>query len=150
MGEVEYRCIEGSAPESFWQALAQTNQEIFGFDETAGHLATFYALRPGFVAHVALVDGAMVGFKLGYRRSDSVFESDRGGVRPDARRQGVATALMLRQHQWCQEKGFKTIKTVTNADNRAMLILNLRSGFEIVGCVMSRRNRLKVLLEKPL
>ena len=54
------------------------------------------------------------------------------------------------QHVWCQEKGFQVIKTTTSSDNVPMLIVNLQSGFEIVGSFVNRHKRLKILQEKWL
>ena len=57
---------------------------------------------------------------------------------------------MARQHAWCRAHGFRVVKTTTNGDNRPMLILNLKSGFEIVGRFVNRGKSLKVLQEKAL
>lgn len=72
------------------------------------------------------------GFKLGYRQ-DSAFYSWIGGVHPRARRQGLARRLMQAQHDHVSSLGYRSIVTRTRATNRPMIILNLKSGFEIVG-----------------
>ena len=91
-----------------------------------------------------------MGFKIGFEQSPGVFESCRGGVIETARRQGIAMELMRVQHQWCAENGYKVIQTTTNGDNQSMLILNLRSGFEVVGSFLNARRRVKILQEKWL
>ena len=45
-----------------------------------------------------------VGFKLGYRRGSTLY-SWLGGVHPRARGQGVASALMMRQHEAAAGEG---------------------------------------------
>lgn len=72
------------------------------------------------------------GFKLGYRRGDA-FYSWLGGVHPRARRQGLGFRLIQIQHEHVRQLGYRSVTTRTRTENRAMLILNLQCGFEIVG-----------------
>ncbi len=110
------------------------------------------------LAHVAapalvtarFANGALAGFKLGYRRGPSLFYSWLGGVHPDARRQGVAADLMRRQHAWAQSQGYTEIETQTRATNNAMIILNLRSGFRICGYRLDHMSREIVMQLKQL
>lgn len=78
-------------------------------------------------------DGALLGFKLGYARSSDVFYSWLGGIHPSIRRQGVGRQLMQLQHSWARERGYAFVETRTRTSNNAMIILNLQSGFHIVG-----------------
>jgi GNAT superfamily N-acetyltransferase len=75
----------------------------------------------------------MIGFKLGYRRSGAMFYSWLGGVHPDARGRGLAGRLMAIQHTWARSKGYAEIETRTRAENRVMIIANLKGGFRITG-----------------
>jgi GNAT superfamily N-acetyltransferase len=100
-------------------------------------------------AWLALVDGQVVGCKLGYERKPGHYYSWLGGVHPDFRSQGIAHELMSRQHAWCQQQGYRRIRTQTYNRWRAMLLLNLRAGFDIVGTVQSARG-LVIVLEKEL
>ncbi|MCC5980614.1 MAG: GNAT family N-acetyltransferase, partial [Oceanicaulis sp.] len=77
--------------------------------------------------------GKLAGFKLGYRRGSSLFYSWLGAVHPSARRQGLASALMGRQHGWAARAGYRQVETRTRAENAAMIVLNLKSGFVITG-----------------
>ena len=78
-------------------------------------------------------DGALLGFKLGYARGEGTFYSWLGGIHPSIRRQGVGRRLMERQHAWARERGYAFVETRTRTANNAMIILNLQSGFQIVG-----------------
>lgn len=98
---------------------------------------------------LALVDGQMVGGKLGYERKPGHYYSWLGGVHADFRGQGIAAELMRRQHAWCQEQGYHRIRTQTYNRWRAMLLLNLRHGFDIVGTVQGAHG-LTIVLEKDL
>lgn len=87
---------------------------------------------------LAVRDGEqMVAFKAGYAVSDTKYYSWLGGVLPDYRRRGLASALMERQHAWLRARGYGMVETATNQDNRAMAAANLKHGFLIAG---TRRN----------
>ena len=89
-----------------------------------------YIVEPVLV--IARDEHGPAGFKLGYRQ-DTSFYSWLGGTHPRARRQGIAAYLMKAQHDHVGGLGYRSIVTRTRASNRSMVILNLKSGFEIVG-----------------
>ena len=130
--------------------LVELNQNIFGFGETAHHLSLFFRTCDTVVLNLAMDDKQPVGFKVGFKVDTKVFESWRGGVLPSARRRGIASQLMRTQHTWCVQEGIQCIKTTTTNTNTAMLNLNARHGFKIVGTCLNRNQRLKVLQEKWL
>ncbi|MBN92733.1 MAG: GNAT family N-acetyltransferase [Deltaproteobacteria bacterium] len=150
MSSIEYRCFEGQPDAELMDWLAHINQELFAFGETAEHLATFFQSHQRILICMAFQGGLPVGFKVGVEDAPRSFESWRGGVLETARRQGIAMELQRLQHSWCEENEFRVIKTTTNSSNIPMLILNLRSGFQIVGSFVNRRKHLKVLQEKWL
>ena len=150
MAPIEYRCLPGQPTAEVLAAVAEINHEIFGFNETAAILAGLFGQKGKLLVCLAEQGGQTVGYKIGFEGDPGTFESWRGGVLPSARRQGIAEHLMGLQHRWCQENGFRVIKTTTNSDNTPMIILNLKSGFEIVGTFVHRQKRLKVLQEKWL
>ena len=150
MSSIEYRCLEGPPSAKVIDWITDINQEVFSFDETAESLTSFFQSHRNILICSAFQNGRPIGFKIGFEESPSSFESWRGGIVDSARRQGIARELMRMQHCWCQENNFKIIKTTTNGNNVPMLILNLQSGFEIVGSFMNRHQRLKLLQEKRL
>ena len=95
-------------------------------------------------------DGSMAGFKLGYRRGATLFYSWLGGVHPEARRQGIARALSVRQHEFAKSRGYEFIETRTRAGNAAMLMLNIGLGFRIVGFETDRSGHEVVTFRKKL
>ncbi|MES2442555.1 MAG: GNAT family N-acetyltransferase [Pseudomonadota bacterium] len=99
---------------------------------------------------IAERDGEWVGFKLGYRRGAALLYSWLGGVRGELRGQGVASALMGRQHEDAAAAGYRWIETRTRAANNAMLILNLRHGFEVCGYEVDARGIPVVLQRRAL
>ena len=106
--------------------------------------------RDGILNCLAYVDGVLVGYKIGFRERPGYFESWVGAVAPEHRGKGIATALMKAQHEWCAKSGFAIVSTVTTGDNRAMLIANLKAGFEVCGTFWDRHKILKVILQKSL
>ena len=89
------------------------------------------------------------GFKLGYRRGTTLY-SWLGGTHPRARGQGVASALMVRQHEAAAAEGYTHVETRTRAANNAMLILNLRHGFHVCGHEIDARGIPVVTLRRDL
>ncbi|RPD46936.1 N-acetyltransferase [Hymenobacter sediminis] len=98
-------------------------------------------------AWLAFAEGKLVACKLGYERKPGSYYSWLGGVHPAHRGQGLAAELMRRQHAWCKAKGYHSVRTQTFNRWRAMLILNLRFGFDIIGTVQGGRG-LTLVLEK--
>lgn len=99
---------------------------------------------------VALEDGQVAGFKLGYCDRPGRFYSWLGGVAPEFRRRGIATELMRLQHERCREVGYQRIRTHTTNARRTMLLLNIRAGFDIIGTTNSPGRGLKIVLERQL
>ena len=143
----ELQLVEGF-PERELPQIAALASSTGGFDEAA--LRAHLEGRKAIVTCVARSGGALAGYKIGYQDRPFYFESWIGAVAPEFRRQGTAAALMELQHQWCREHGFRIVSTITEGNNRPMLIANLKAGFEICGTFLDRRKVLKVVLQKHL
>jgi GNAT superfamily N-acetyltransferase len=91
-----------------------------------------------------------VGFKIGYELKSGKYYSWLGGVHPDYRGNGIAGRLMEIQHDWCKANGYKTVQTKTKNFWRNMLILNIKSGFDIIGTYTDSFGEPKIILEKKL
>ena len=146
----DLKIVEGLPPEALLHQLAALNESLFGFGETAAQLTWLIEQERQVMLLLASLEGRLVGFKMGFRCEPGTFESWRGGVLPEARRQGLARLLMDRQHAWCAEAGFRFVQTAVSADNVAMLVLNLQCGFAITGSYVNRGSKLKISLEKRL
>jgi hypothetical protein len=57
---------------------------------------------------------------------------------------------MKRQHSRCATRGYKIVQTKTKNSFKPMLILNIKSGFDITAVYRDSRNELKIVLEKDL
>ncbi len=104
---------------------------------------------PVLLVQVARSAERIIGCKLGYEREPGLFYSWLGCVDAQFRGQGIAAELMRQQHDWCRAQRYKVIQTKTYNQWRSMLLLNIRSGFDIIGTEPGRYG-LKIVLEKPL
>jgi ribosomal protein S18 acetylase RimI-like enzyme len=105
----------------------------------------------GILAQIAYMGDEPCGYKIGYEQSPKKFYSWVGGVLPKFRNQGIAKAMMEQQHKLVREKGYLWITTQTKNSFKEMLILNIRSGFEIIGVRKSLGSEEQaILLEKRL
>ena len=98
---------------------------------------------------VAFSGNEAIGFKAGFEENDK-FHSWIGGVIPSYRGNGVSKELMLRQHSWAKENGFKTLRTHTEAQYERMLKVNLKAGFKIIDRQLRPNGTGKIILEKDL
>jgi predicted GNAT superfamily acetyltransferase len=145
---IDYRICSDTIDAQTIAEMARVVESCFGVEGTNGFSERVAAKRSPCVV-IASEDGEAVGFKLGYERGSDEFYSWLGGVLPRHRRRGVAAEMMKHQHDWCRKNSYRVVVTETLNDNAAMLILNLRSGFRIVGTRLDERG-LKVVLSCKL
>lgn len=143
---VEYTQILGMPKDNvlenilaLYRNLFQSEADVYGM-KTKRNLVTFLALQ----------NGEPAGFKMGYERNESQFYSWLGGVAKPFRNQGVASELMKRQHEWCRQNGYRTVRTHTKNKWKSMLILNLQHGFDIIGTYTNQESGTKIMLEKRI
>lgn len=98
----------------------------------------------------AIKDHAILGYKIGYPENDKRFYSWLGCVSPAARGKGVGRSLMDAQHQYCRKAGFTHVTTKTMNKWRNMLLLNIKSGFDVTGVSQDTKGELKIHLAKAL
>ncbi|WP_042477420.1 GNAT family N-acetyltransferase [Bacillus ndiopicus] len=104
--------------------------------------------KKGLLCLFAMKEGEMVGFKLGYIHPDQVFYSWLGGVHEEQRGRGIASELMVRQHEEVQRQGIKKVRTYGRNNRKAMLITNIKHGFEIISTFVDAKGRHKIIFEK--
>lgn len=99
--------------------------------------------------HTAQCDELLAGFKFGHAISSKRYISWLGGVHPDFQRLGIAGELMRRQHEWLSHKTYVGVETTTANNNHAMIQLNIKSGFDVIGSY-SRNELPRTILYKNL
>ncbi len=149
--DVHYELMDGLPVEPVLTSLIDHLATLFRNQSRAELLTdlTYQQERTGLHVILAFENERVVGCKLGYERKPDQFYSWLGGVHPDYRGQGIASELMHRQHDWCRQHNYHTVRTQTYNQWRSMLILNLRFGFDIVGTVQGSHG-LTIVLEKKL
>ncbi len=149
--ELSYEHYSDLPKEPRLTALLELLKGIFANQSPTELLSelTYQATRTGLQMLLAIADGQVVGCKLGYERKPGHYYSWLSGVHPDFRNYGIASELMRQQHAWCSQQKYRTIRTQTYNQWRAMLILDLQHGFNIIGTVHSKRG-LTIVLEKVL
>ena len=99
---------------------------------------------------IAVKNGELCGFKLGYEKDSRTFYSWTGAVAENFRGQGVGSKLMKTQHDWCKSRDYTFVRTKTTNRWKNMIILNLKHGFEIIGSYTDTKGNAKLILEKHL
>jgi ribosomal protein S18 acetylase RimI-like enzyme len=91
------------------------------------------------------------GYKVGYQLSAEVYCSFVGGVHAAHRGQGIASRLMAEQHRFARQRGYRIVRTHTRSEYRSMLLLNIKSGFDVTGVNhKSGDAHLSIILEKVI
>lgn len=143
----EYR----TATDEMINAIDQMEQVIFPTPLSKERIIEGLRGKVDMVGLIAVDGERLCGFKIGFQRSPDTFYSWIGGVTPDYRQRGIAKSLMTRQHEIAKELGYKYIRTSTKNKYREMLVLNIRSGFDIVGVERKlKESELSILLEKEI
>uniref|UniRef100_UPI0040476165 GNAT family N-acetyltransferase n=1 Tax=Algoriphagus sp. TaxID=1872435 RepID=UPI0040476165 len=120
---------EASLAELLW-----VHERIFEFPGKAS--LSFYQDRLQHRLSLALVavwEGELAGFKVGYQSElPETFYSWMGGVIPEFRGKGIATALAEEQERWAKAQGFTAIFFKTRNRFPAMIQFGIKRGFKVV------------------
>jgi predicted GNAT superfamily acetyltransferase len=141
--------IEGTPEPQILRGILSLYHMVFGTEKTE-KVENRYATMPHLHTVLALCENQIIGFKTGYALDEKTFYSWLGCVDGQFRGHGIAVKLMNNQHDWCKKKGFSTIQTKTMNRWREMLILNLKTGFEIVETYRDEHGVLKIILEMKI
>ncbi|MFD2445546.1 GNAT family N-acetyltransferase [Bacillus sp. CGMCC 1.16607] len=127
--------------------ILKLHHDIFG---NADDLINKMASKPQLLVITAMYGKKVIGYKIGYAIDNHKFYSWLGGVDKNYRKNGLASVLMERQHQFLKKNGYKVVQTKTMNKWRNMLILNLKSGFDIIDTYTDEKGFHKIILEKSL
>ena len=147
---MEIQLLTGEAAVAQVPAFIPVAAAIFDDGDRFENLQAAAAEKPGLMVLLAWEGSDCLGFKAGYRRNETTFYSWLGGVRPEARGQGVARQLMAAQHDWLAAQGYRYVTTETYNRYREMLLLNIRVGFDVVGTQTTPGGEPKIMLRKRL
>lgn len=147
--KIDYQEIEGIPNPQTLTKIAEFYQSIFATTDLE-KLHNRINSAENLFTLLAFSGEKLVGFKLGYQIDSVKFYSWIGGVKSEFRKLGIAQELMTRQHSWCLKKGFQIVRTKTKNSFKPMLILNIKSGFDVIELQRNERNEIKIVLEKNL
>ncbi len=109
-------------------AIAELNLEIFREKRIINSFD-----KQDLVMYLAILHGAPVGFKLGYRQNRRVFYSAKGGVLSSFRGKGVANAMLDRMIAHAVAGDYRTFAFDTFPNKHpGMTVLALKRGFRLV------------------
>ncbi len=129
------------------EGIIELHTNTFGLsDDLEGRMKE----KPKLRIDVALEGGKVVGYKIGYALNREKFYSWLGGVDAGYRNQGIASMLMGQQHRHAKDSGYKAVQTQTKNKWRGMLLLNIKSGFDIIGTYTDHEGEPKIILEKKM
>lgn len=133
------------------QILAKLSDEIFGVNTGNTRIRKRLEGKQSLIILIAFTvhERIPVGFKIGYEDTETLYYSWLGGVLPEYRGRGIASALMQRQHTRIAEMGYPKVETRTRNRYKSMLILNIKHGFNIIGTQFSK-NDVKIILQKTI
>lgn len=137
--------------ESLLNHLVTLEASIFEKPLTSDIFSAELGGKKNLLVLVAFQDTQPCGYKIGFEYSSNTFFSWSGGVLPDCRKCGLGGALIAKQHQVAKELGYSYVRTHTKNKYREMLILNIKSGFEVTGIYKSIQEAHQgIILEKAL
>ncbi|OOE14302.1 GNAT family N-acetyltransferase [Fictibacillus arsenicus] len=146
--EVKYMLFDTIPDEeAILEGIIDLHKRIFGESDD---LVKKMESKPQIIVNVALNNSQVIGYKIGYELDKRKFYSWLGGVDPQFRGHGVASKLMEQQHYYLKENGYHIVQTKTMNKWRSMLILNIKSGFEVISTYTNKKGLHKIILEKNL
>lgn len=144
---LEFMNIDGFPDSDLLNQILILHENIFKDSDTLVNKAKS---KPKIVFTLAVEEGEVIGYKIGYELESDGFYSWLGGVNDLYRKKGIASKLMNQQHLYLKDKGYKVIQTKTKNKWRNMLILNIKNGFDVIGTYTDSSGEPKIILEKRL
>jgi len=113
--------------------MAHLYNQVYHPERTAESIARRLHGRANILALAAQIKQDAVGFYIGFELKPSVHYAWSVGVRPDARRMGIASMLMRRAQYWAKDHGYISARFECNNTHRPMLHFGISEGYQIVG-----------------
>jgi len=147
--DVVFKNLEGTPDVSLLDQVVALWLDVFPSADFAT-ISTELRQKASLLLTVALQGAKVIGFKVGYAVDAKHFQSWLGGVQEQYRNIGVGNELTKMQHEWCRNKKLQFIRTWTQNESKAMLVLNIKNGFDILGTYVENDGQIKILMQKRL
>jgi ribosomal protein S18 acetylase RimI-like enzyme len=139
---MQYQLYEGMPPENVIEQIMNLYETIF--QTSSKNIRNKMQKVDRLLVLVALDNGKVVGFKVGYEQGANEFYSWIGGVDSAYRRQGIGSTLMAMQHDWLKQHDYSVVTTTTKNKWRNMLILNLSMDLILSARIRTKRGNRKL------
>lgn len=144
----EFELVESDVPDSLVLEISALEQRVFGNSDVDA-LRWRVDNMPDVTVFLARHEQRLAGFKAGYAVTDKRYYSWLGAVDPDYQRQGVASTLMQRQHDWLDHCGYRFVETHVLQSNTGMIQVNINHGFSVVGMLL-KSDRPNLIMRRAL
>jgi predicted GNAT superfamily acetyltransferase len=145
--KIKYIVFNSIPSSTIMTGILDLHENIFGVSED---LISKMTKKPNLLIVTAMNGEKVIGYKIGYEINKDIFYSWLGGVDSNHRKDGIATQLMIKQHQILKENGYRTVQTKTMNKWRGMLLLNIKNGFDVTETYIDDNGLHKIILEKSL
>ncbi|MBB2480466.1 GNAT family N-acetyltransferase [Bacillus sp. APMAM] len=129
------------------KGILELHEDIFGANDD---FFNKIINNPQLLVIIAMDGKRVIGYKIGYEMDKNKFYSWLGGVDINYRKQGIASTLMEKQHQYLRNNGYNVVQTKTMNKWRNMLVLNIKNGFDVIDTYIDEKGLHKIVLEKKL
>lgn len=146
---INYLSIIGLPDDKVYQDMVNLYSELFE-DADLEFFKQRILEHPKLFSVLAYHNDQLIGFKVGYPYNEKNFYSWIGGVFSKYRQQGIGTQMLKIQEKFARIKGFKKLRTKSMNTYKAMLILNLKTGFDITNVYTNTKGQTKIVFEKYL
>ena len=147
--KLTYQIIEGQPSKKLLDEILEVYKSIFD-DYKLDFFKSRIHKKEDLLIVLCYFSNNIVGFKIGYRYSETTFYSWVGGVQPNFRQKGIAKQLAKIQEEKAIAKGYQKLRTKSMNKFKPMMILNLKNGFNIVQVYTNDVGQTKVVFEKEL
>ncbi len=144
-----YIAISGFPDDKVYKDMVNMYSEIFE-DADLDFFKKRVEEHTKLLSVLAYLNNQLIGFKAGYPYNKEIFYSWIGGVLPKYRQQGSGTKMVQIQEDFARSNGFKKLRTKSMNIYKAMMILNLKNGFDITNVYTNTRGQTKIVFEKLL
>ena len=147
--DINYITLLGLPDSKAYQDIANLYTEIFK-DADLDFFKQRIEQQPELFSILAYNNDDLIGFKVGYPYDETTFYSWIGGVLPNQQQQGVGRHMAKIQEDYAKSNGFKKLRTKSMNTYKAMMILNLKNGFDITNIYTNTKGQAKIVFEKNL
>lgn len=113
--------------------IAELYSQIFRPPRDTAFFRRRFQGRCNVLMLVASMEGEPAGFFIGFELKPTVFFAWFYGVKPELRRQGIASQLTDAVHSWAADQGYESIRFECHNQHRPMLHLAIEKLYDIVG-----------------